>query len=128
MLDELGRNFRPEFLNRIDDIIVFNKLSREHLGKIVELRLADVERLLADKKIVMEISESAKDLLLSDGYDEQFGARPLKRSIQRLIQDPLAMKLLDGTFGEGDTVIVDRDGDKMGFDKKPVADLEVIPA
>jgi ATP-dependent Clp protease ATP-binding subunit ClpB len=128
LLDELGRNFRPEFLNRIDDIIVFNKLSREHLGKIVELRLTDVERLLADKKIVMEISESAKDLLLSDGYDEQFGARPLKRSIQRLIQDPLAMKLLDGTFGEGDTVIVDRDGDKMGFDKKPVADLEVIPA
>ena len=132
MLDELGRSFRPEFLNRIDDIIVFNKLSREHLGKIVDLRLADVERLLADKKIVMEVSERAKELLLSDGYDEQFGARPLKRSIQRLIQDPLALKLLDGTFGEGDTVIVDRDGNKMGFEKRAVAEaeveVEVVPA
>ncbi len=132
LLDELGRSFRPEFLNRIDDIIVFNKLSREHLGKIVDLRLADVERLLADKKIVMEVSERAKELLLSDGYDEQFGARPLKRSIQRLIQDPLALKLLDGTFGEGDTVIVDRDGNKMGFEKRAVAEaeveVEVVPA
>jgi ATP-dependent Clp protease ATP-binding subunit ClpB len=121
LLDELRQTFRPEFLNRIDDIIVFNKLGSEHLGRIIGLQLGYLRKLLAEKKIEVEISEAAKDLLLREGYDEQFGARPLKRAIQRLIQDPLALAILNGDFGEGDVVEVDRDGDRasMKFARKP---------
>jgi ATP-dependent Clp protease ATP-binding subunit ClpB len=121
LLEELRQTFRPEFLNRIDDIIVFNKLGKEHLGRIIELQLGYLRKLLADKKIEIEISDAAKDLLLREGYDEQFGARPLKRAIQRLIQDPLALAILNGDFGEGDVVEVDRGGDQasMKFSKKP---------
>ena len=120
LMAELSRTFRPEFLNRIDDIIVFNSLAREHLGKIVELQLGYLLKLLEEKKIRIEVTESAKDLLLTDGYDEKFGARPLKRSIQRLIQDPLALAILNGDFGEDDVVIVDRDSEKAAlcFKKK----------
>jgi ATP-dependent Clp protease ATP-binding subunit ClpB len=121
LLDELRQTFRPEFLNRIDDIIVFNKLGKEHLGRIIELQLGHLRQLLADKKIEIDISEAAKDLLVHEGYDEQFGARPLKRAIQRLIQDPLALAILNGEFGEGDVVEVERDGDRASvkFSKKP---------
>ncbi len=120
LMEELRRTFRPEFLNRIDDIIVFNSLAREHLSRIIELQLGHLRELLADKKIQIEITEAAKGLLLSDGYDEQFGARPLKRAIQRLIQDPLALAILNADFGEDDVVIVDRDTDSSGmrFEKK----------
>ncbi len=121
LLDELGRRFRPEFLNRIDDIIVFNKLNRKHLGAIVDLQLAALQRMLAEKNISLEVSADAKELLLVSGYDEQFGARPLKRAIQRLIQDPLALQMLSGAFGEGDIVYADRDGEKMRFERKPSA-------
>jgi len=122
LMEELRRTFRPEFLNRIDDIIVFNTLAKEHLGEIVELQLGNLRKLLDDKKIRLEVTASAKELLLTDGYDEQFGARPLKRAIQRLIQDPLALALLNGEFGEDDVVIVDRDSGKtaMRFEKKTV--------
>ena len=105
----LRRTFRPEFLNRVDDIMVFNWLDREHLGKIFELQLGYVRALLADKKIDLEVSEAAKDLVLKEGYDEQFGARPLKRSLQRLTQAPLALAILNGDFGEGDVVLADAD-------------------
>ncbi len=124
LMEELQRSFRPEFINRVDDIMVFSKLDREHLGQIVELQLDDLRKRLVDKKITIELTAEAKELLLTDGYDEQFGARPLKRSIQRLIQDPLAMALLEGEFGEGDHLTVGRDGEKMTFTKKvtePVA-------
>ena len=123
LMEELRRTFRPEFLNRIDDIIVFNSLAREHLSRIIDLQLGHLRKLLADKKIQIEVTEAAKALLLSDGYDEQFGARPLKRSIQRLIQDPLALAILNGDFGEEDVVIVDRDEDGHGMrlEKKTAA-------
>ena len=120
LFEELRRTFRPEFLNRVDDIIVFNRLDREHLGKIFELQLGYVRQLLAEKKIDLEVSEAAKDLVLKEGYDEQFGARPLKRSLQRLIQDPLALAILNGDFGEGDVVLADA-GDKQAkirFEKR----------
>ena len=81
LFEELRRTFRPEFLNRVDDIIIFNRLDREHLGKIFELQLGFVRQLLAEKKIDLEVSEAAKDLVLKEGYDEQFGARPLKRAL-----------------------------------------------
>ena len=123
LLDALGRTFRPEFLNRIDDIIVFNNLREEHLAKIVDLQLERVEALLADKRIGLVVTGEARALIVSQGYDRQFGARPMKRAIQRLIQDPLAMAVLEGRFGEGDTVRVERDGDAMRF----VAEAESTP-
>ncbi len=122
LMEELQRNFRPEFLNRVDDIMVFNKLDREHLHAIVDLQLDQLRKRLEQKHMVLQVAESAKQLLLTEGYDEQFGARPLKRAIQRLIQDPLALKLLDGELGEGDTVKVERDGDHMRFEKVHVAE------
>ena len=119
LLDELGRTFRPEFLNRVDDIIVFNNLRKEDLNAIVELQLARVKALLAAKRLALEVSPAAKQLLVSQGYDQQFGARPMKRAIQRLVQDPLALAVLEGRFGEGDTVSVERDRDSMRFARVP---------
>jgi len=109
VLQLLHAQFRPEFLNRVDDIIVFRPLGKEQLVKIIELRLEDVRRLLADRKISLELTDAAKDLLFTQGYDPNFGARPLKRAIQKLIQDPLAMKILDGEVLHGDHIIVDAD-------------------
>jgi ATP-dependent Clp protease ATP-binding subunit ClpB len=112
----LHGHFKPEFLNRVDDIIIFRPLSKEQLVKIIELRLEDVRRLLADRKISLELTESAKELLLTEGFDPNFGARPLKRAIQKLVQDPLAMKILDGEVLHGDHVIVDASGGKVKFE------------
>jgi len=105
----LRGHFRPEFLNRVDDIIIFRPLGKEQLVKIVDLRLEDLRRLLADRKISIELTDTAKELLFTEGYDPAFGARPLKRSIQKLVQDPLAMKILDGEVLHGDHIIVDVD-------------------
>ena len=109
VMNQLHAHFKPEFLNRVDDIIVFRPLGKEQLVKIIELRLEDVRRLLADRKISLELSDGAKDLLFTQGYDPNFGARPLKRAIQKLIQDPLALKILDGEVLHGDHVVVDAD-------------------
>ena len=113
----LHTHFKPEFLNRVDDIIVFRPLGKEQLVKIIELRLEDVRRLLADRKISLELTDGAKDLLFTQGYDPNFGARPLKRAIQKLIQDPLALKILDGEVLHGDHIVVDADkkAGKMTF-------------
>ena len=107
LLDALKMQFRPEFLNRIDDIIVFNQLTREHLSQIVDIQLASVAKLLKDRKLKLEVTPAAKEVIISEGYDPQYGARPMRRAIQRLVQDPLALKLLSGDFPEGDTVMVD---------------------
>jgi ATP-dependent Clp protease ATP-binding subunit ClpB len=107
LLDALRQQFRPEFLNRIDDIIVFNTLSRENLTKIVDIQLSNVARLLEDRKIGLEVTQAARDRIIAEGFDTQYGARPMRRAIQRLVQDPLALKLLNGDFAEGDTVLVD---------------------
>ena len=114
----LHTHFKPEFLNRVDDIIVFRPLGKEQLVRIIELRLEDVRRLLADRKISLELTDPAKDLLFTQGYDPNFGARPLKRAIQKLVQDPLALKILDGEVLYGDHVIVDADkkAGKMKFE------------
>ena len=109
VLEALHAHFKPEFLNRVDDIIVFHPLGKEQLVKIIELRLEDVRRLLADRKISLELTEGAKELLFARGYDPNFGARPLKRAIQKLVQDPLALKILDGEILNGDHLIVDAD-------------------
>src|SRR2546426_37465 len=109
VLNALHAHFKPEFLNRVDDIIVFHPLGKEQLVKIIELRLEDVRRLLADRKISLELTDAAKELLFAQGYDPSFGARPLKRAIQRLVQDQLALKILDGEVLNGDHVIVEAD-------------------
>jgi ATP-dependent Clp protease ATP-binding subunit ClpB len=109
VMEALHGHFKPEFLNRVDDIIIFHPLGKEQLVKIVELRLEDLRRLLADRKISLELTDAAKELLFTEGYDPNFGARPLKRAIQKLVQDPLAMKILDGAVLHGDHVVVDAD-------------------
>jgi ATP-dependent Clp protease ATP-binding subunit ClpB len=117
VMEALHGHFKPEFLNRVDDIIIFHALGKEQLVKIVELRLEDLRRLLADRKISLELTDAAKELLFTEGYDPNFGARPLKRAIQKLVQDPLAMKILDGEVLHGDHVVVDADkkAGKMTF-------------
>ncbi|HWZ83770.1 MAG TPA: ATP-dependent chaperone ClpB [Terriglobales bacterium] len=117
VMDALHAHFKPEFLNRVDDIIIFRPLGKEQLVKIVDLRLEDLRRLLAERKISLELTEAAKELLFTEGYDPNFGARPLKRAIQKLVQDPLALKILDGEVLHGDHVVVDADkkGGKLTF-------------
>jgi ATP-dependent Clp protease ATP-binding subunit ClpB len=107
VMETVHAYFKPEFLNRVDDIIIFNPLERKELMHIVELRLEDLRRQLAGRKISIELTEKAKELVFAEGYDVAFGARPLKRAIQRLIQDPLAIKILDGEVLHGDHVVVD---------------------
>jgi ATP-dependent Clp protease ATP-binding subunit ClpB len=109
VMEALRSQFKPEFLNRVDDILIFNPLGKEQLTKIVDLRLEDLRKLLADRKISLEMTPAAKELVFTEGYDPNYGARPLKRSIQRLIQDPLALKILDGEVLHGDHVMVDAD-------------------
>jgi len=109
VMDILKQSFRPEFLNRVDDIVIFRPLGEEQLVHIVDLRLKDLERLLADRKISIELTDEARHQLLMSGYDRAYGARPLKRAIQRLIQDPLAIKILDGEILSGDHVKIDAD-------------------
>ncbi len=124
LLDTLRQQFRPEFLNRIDDIIVFNTLSREHLSQIVNMQIDNVSKLLKDRKVKIEVTEAARNTIISEGYDPQFGARPMRRAIQRLIQDPLALKLINGEFVEGETILVDAapQGNELQFTKLvPVA-------
>ena len=131
VMNALHGHFRPEFLNRVDDIIVFAPLGKEQLVKIIELRLEDVRRLLADRKISIELSDAAKDMLFTQGYDANFGARPLKRAIQKLVQDPLALKILDGEILHGDHVIIDADKKtgKMKFEvSKRVGEKEPAKA
>ncbi len=109
VMETLRAHFKPEFLNRVDDIVIFNPLRKEQLTRIVDLRLEDLRRLLAERKISIELTDAAKELLFAEGYDVQYGARPLKRAIQRMVQDPLALKILDGEVLHGDHVVVDAD-------------------
>jgi ATP-dependent Clp protease ATP-binding subunit ClpB len=116
-LAALREFFRPEFLNRIDDIVLFRPLGKDQIEHIIELQMRHVVKLLADRKITLQLTSAAKALLFREGFDPAYGARPMKRAIQRLIQDPLALKLLDGEVRAGDTVQVDADsrGDEMKF-------------
>jgi ATP-dependent Clp protease ATP-binding subunit ClpB len=116
--DALRDHFRPEFLNRIDEIIFFHPLDREHLKKIIDIQIAGLVRRLEERKIHVQLSEAAKEQLAREGYDPVYGARPLKRAIQRLVLDPLALRVLEGDFLEGDTVVVDAGRDGLTFDKR----------
>jgi len=116
-MEALRATFRPEFLNRIDDIVIFNPLGREQLEKIVDLQLTSVSKLLADRQVRIELTPAARALILAEGYDPAYGARPLRRTVQRLIQDPLALEILDGRVLPGDTVRVDASGGEMKFER-----------
>jgi ATP-dependent Clp protease ATP-binding subunit ClpB len=108
VMDEVHASLRPEFINRVDDIIVFAPLGREEIKQIVDIQLRGLQRRLAERKLSIDVTESAREYLANKGYDPTFGARPLKRLIQREVQDPLAMALLEGAVREGDEVILDR--------------------
>jgi len=114
--------FRPEFLNRIDEIVEFHPLSKEQIGEIVELQLRRVEARLAERGLRLELTDAAKDLLGEAGWDPTYGARPLKRAIQRLLENPLAMRLLESEFAEGDVVRVDGKDGELSFQKAAAAE------
>jgi ATP-dependent Clp protease ATP-binding subunit ClpB len=117
---ELRRSFKPEFLNRVDDIIIFRPLSKGELRRIVDLQLRRLAALAEDLGVVLDVSEDAKDLIAREGYDPAFGARPLKRAIQRLIQDPLALHLLEVDIPEGTRIrVVARGEDRLAFETEP---------
>ncbi|RLC95578.1 MAG: ATP-dependent chaperone ClpB [Chloroflexi bacterium] len=121
VMEALKAEFRPEFLNRVDEIIIFHQLTREHIRQIVDLQLAALKKRLADRHIDVELTEEAKDLLVEEGYDPVYGARPLKRTIQRRILDPLAMRVLGGEFRDGDTVMADAKEGDIVFSRKEEA-------
>jgi len=113
----LRQQFRPEFLNRVDEIVIFHSLTRDHLKEIVDIQVRRLQELLADRGLDIELTDAAKELLAKEGYDPTYGARPLKRVIQRRVQDPLALKLLQGEFSEGDLVRVDARNGQLVFER-----------
>jgi ATP-dependent Clp protease ATP-binding subunit ClpB len=119
--DDLRERFRPEFLNRIDEVVVFEALSREQLSEIVDLQLGRLRERLAERRISLEVTDDAKELLAEEGWDPAYGARPLKRAIQRLLENPLALRLLEGDFSEGDTVRVDAVDGELSFERAETA-------
>jgi ATP-dependent Clp protease ATP-binding subunit ClpB len=123
-MEALRAAFRPEFINRIDEIVIFNPLGKEQLERIVELMVHGVEKLLAERQITLELTPAAEELLVREGYDPAYGARPLRRTIQRLVQDPLAMQILEGKVLPGDHIRVDRDGRKDAMRFERVASTE----
>ena len=112
----LRQHFRPEFLNRIDEIVIFHGLTKEHLKEIVDIQVRRLDKLLAGRRVEIELTGGAKAFLAEEGYDPAYGARPLKRVIQREVQDPLALRLLQGDFREGDRVRVDALNGQLTFE------------
>ncbi|MFY9563388.1 MAG: ATP-dependent Clp protease ATP-binding subunit [Limnochordia bacterium] len=115
VIEELKRTFRPEFLNRIDEIIVFHALNRQHISAIIEIMLKELRQQLAEKRIILEITDAAKELVADAGYDPDFGARPLRRAIQKMIENPLAELILQGKYNDGDTIHIDTKDGELAF-------------
>jgi ATP-dependent Clp protease ATP-binding subunit ClpB len=118
VMEALQASFKPEFLNRVDDIMIFHNLTPEHLGAIVDIQLESVKKRLEDQHMTLDLSEGTKTLLAKEGFDPTYGARPLKRAIQRHIENPLAMDILEGRFGEGAHVVADVKGGKVVFESE----------
>ncbi len=110
-MDELKRTFRPEFLNRVDEVIVFHQLTREEIHQIVDLHVGRVQKQLAHQGMHLSITDAVRELIATEGYDPHFGARPIRRAVQRLIEDPLSEEVLLGRFGDGDQILVECDED-----------------
>ena len=115
VMDVLRAEFRPEFLNRIDEIIFFHALTREHMKQIIDIQVSGLLKRLEERKIHVQLSDEAKTALVQEGYDPTYGARPLKRTIQERVENPLAGRVLRGEFGEGDTIRVDHAGGAYSF-------------
>jgi ATP-dependent Clp protease ATP-binding subunit ClpB len=124
VMEALRQNFRPEFLNRVDDIVIFDRLDKEQLREIAEILLSGVRKRLAERNISIALSDAAADVLINEGYDPAYGARPLKRVIQRRLIDPLAMKVLTGEVRDGDHVMVEAEGDNLVFTTVETAEYE----
>jgi ATP-dependent Clp protease ATP-binding subunit ClpB len=124
-LDEMRAVFRPEFLNRIDEVVEFKPLTREQIGEIVELQLERLRARLAERRISIELSDAAKEVLAEAGWDPAYGARPLKRAIQRLVENPLALRLLEGDFADGDAIRIDAEDGELTF---ALAEAAVVTA
>jgi ATP-dependent Clp protease ATP-binding subunit ClpB len=127
-MEALRAAFRPEFLNRIDEIVIFNPLGKVELERIVSLLLHSVDKLLVERKITVELTPAARELVLREGHDPAYGARPLRRAIQRLIQDPMALLILEGKILPGQHVRADRDGQKDQMRFEPVRKKEPAAA
>jgi ATP-dependent Clp protease ATP-binding subunit ClpB len=127
VLEALRSHFRPEFLNRVDDLIIFHPLNRSEMGKIVKIQLKRVEKLLGEQKISLEISPAACDHLVEVGYDPVYGARPIKRAIQRQIENAIATKILENTFVAGDTILIDKNEQGLSFNKKIASKPAIVP-
>jgi ATP-dependent Clp protease ATP-binding subunit ClpB len=112
---DLKTRFRPEFLNRVDETLIFGSLDEKHLRRIVDIQLAAVQKRLAERRIALSLSDAAKDQLAREGYDPAYGARPLKRTIQKRVVDPLARLLLTGEVKDGDTIAADKGSDGLSF-------------
>jgi ATP-dependent Clp protease ATP-binding subunit ClpB len=115
---ELKTHFRPEFLNRVDDVIIFQSLDENELSQIVEIQIAKLEKRLTQQNLTLDVDAGAKKLLAKEGYDPQFGARPLKRAVQEQLLNPLSMRLLEGEFKPGDRVKVSSNDGELTFAKK----------
>jgi ATP-dependent Clp protease ATP-binding subunit ClpB len=124
VLEALNQHFNPEFLNRVDEIIIFHTLSMDDLVQIVDIQIGHLERRLAEHKVTLHVTEAAKRYLAEEGYDPVYGARPLKRVIQRRLQDPLAREMLEGKFEDGDSIRVDLKDGQLVFEKEAV--LETV--
>ena len=116
LMDEVKRTFKPEFLNRVDDVIVFRKLTKEDLLQIVDIEINEVQKRLHDRDIKLELGQQAKNFLIEKGFDPVFGARPLKRTIQRFLEDPLSEEIIGGKFKKGGKVRIDAMADRLVFD------------
>jgi ATP-dependent Clp protease ATP-binding subunit ClpB len=123
VLEALQASFKPEFLNRVDDTVVFNPLGREEINRIIDLQLERLQALLAERKIALQLTQAARERLLREGYQPAYGARPMKRALQRLIQNPLAQKMLKGEVLPGDAITVDADPKtgELVFERETVA-------
>jgi ATP-dependent Clp protease ATP-binding subunit ClpB len=117
--EQMREHFRPEFLNRIDEIVVFEALDKEQLAEIAELQLGRLRARLAERKLSLELTDAAKDALAEAGWDPAYGARPLKRALQRLVENPLAQRLLEGEFAEGDVIRIDAQNGELVFERAP---------
>jgi ATP-dependent Clp protease ATP-binding subunit ClpC len=125
IMDEMKRTFRPEFLNRVDDVIVFHQLTRSEILQIVDLMINRVRQQVTSQGMELEVTQEVKELLAAEGFDPQFGARPLRRAVQRVIEDPLAEEVLLGRFATGDTIRAELEDGKVFFTK--TADLKSLP-
>jgi ATP-dependent Clp protease ATP-binding subunit ClpA len=121
VMDALRSHFRPEFLNRIDETIFFHPLTREHMKRIIDIQAAGLLKRLEERKIHVQLTDAAKEQLVREGYDPTYGARPLKRTIQRRVLDPLAMRVLAGEFAEGSTVVIDGGEEALRFEVRESA-------